>query len=110
VVSDDENSDPSASSSSQFGNGLYYDHLAYDDDSRAVVRPLLDRVQLTPAGLERRSPVAMVMVGGGDVAYHQLAMAERVGITRRYHVESQGMRVRNLIVDDGDAGVMVRQF
>ncbi|KAH8906132.1 glycoside hydrolase family 47 protein [Coniochaeta sp. PMI_546] len=69
-----------------------------------IVRPLLEEPQRTPKGVLRRNPIAMVMVGGGDLAYHQLAMADQVGITRRYYVESQGVRVRNLIVDDGDAG------
>ncbi|KAB5578348.1 glycoside hydrolase family 47 protein [Coniochaeta sp. 2T2.1] len=69
-----------------------------------IVRPLLEEAQRTPKGVLRRNPIAMVMVGGGDLAYHQLAMADQVGVTRRYFVESQGVRVRNLIVDDGDAG------
>jgi hypothetical protein len=69
-----------------------------------IVRPLLEEPQRTPRGVLRRNPIAMVMVGGGDLAYHQLAAADQVGISRRYFVESQGVRVRNLIVDDGDAG------
>jgi hypothetical protein len=83
----------------EHGYGFNYEHGA--------IRPMLERPQLTPAGLERRNPVAMILVGGGDVGYHQLAMAKQVGITRRYHIESQGMRIRNLIVDDGDAGMRV---
>ncbi|KAL2133833.1 hypothetical protein VTI74DRAFT_1599 [Chaetomium olivicolor] len=70
-----------------------------------LVRPLLDEVQRTPGGIQRRHPIAMVMVGGGEVAYQQLKMAARVGVMRRYFVESQGVRVRNIIVDEGDAGV-----
>jgi hypothetical protein len=70
-----------------------------------VVRPLLAEPQRTPKGVLRRNPIAMVMVGGGDVAYQQLSVAERVGITRRYYIECNGVRVKNIIVDDGDAGV-----
>jgi len=69
-----------------------------------ATRPLLDEVQRTPSGIERRHLIPMVMVGGGDVAYHQLAMAERVGIARKYYIESQGVRVANIIVDDGEVG------
>jgi hypothetical protein len=72
-----------------------------------IVRPLLEEPQRTPSGVLRRNPIAMVMVGGGDLAYQQLAMADKVGITRRYYVESGGVRVKNLIVDDGDAGVNI---
>lgn len=72
--------------------------------SAASTRPLLDEVQRTPSGIERRHPIPMVMVGGGDVAYHQLAMAERVGIARKYYIESQGVRVGNIIVDEGESG------
>ncbi|KAK1755238.1 ER degradation-enhancing alpha-mannosidase-like protein 1 [Echria macrotheca] len=70
-----------------------------------LVRPLLDETQYTPHGMARRHPIPLVMVGGGDEAYHQLAAAERVGLARRYFIESQGVRVRNIIVDEGDAGV-----
>ncbi|KAK3329508.1 glycosyl hydrolase family 47-domain-containing protein [Apodospora peruviana] len=66
-----------------------------------LVRPLLDEVQLTPAGIQRRHPIAMIMVGGGDMTYHRLAMAERVGLMRRYYIESSGTRVKNIIVDEG---------
>ncbi|KAL1862609.1 hypothetical protein VTK73DRAFT_6698 [Phialemonium thermophilum] len=65
-------------------------------------RPLLDQVQRTPRGIERRYPIPMVMVGGGPVTYYQLAMAERIGLSRRYYVESHGARVRNLIIDNGE--------
>jgi hypothetical protein len=72
---------------------------------QGLVRPLLDEVQRTPGGIQRRNPIAMVMVGGGEVAYHQLRMASRVGVMRRYFIESQGVRVRNIIVDEGDGAV-----
>lgn len=84
-----------------------FDYKSYTDAAGGrghMIRPLLEESQRTPKGVLRRNPIAMVMVGGGDLTYHQLAMAEQVGITRRYYVESAGVRVRNLIVDDGDAG------
>lgn len=94
VVSDEEELGPD-----------YTGYVEVAGGKGGIVRPLLAEPQRTPKGVLRRHPIAMVMVGGGDVAYQQLVLAERVGITRRYYVESQGVRVKNLIVDDGDAGV-----
>ncbi|KAK0617859.1 glycoside hydrolase family 47 protein [Bombardia bombarda] len=85
-------------------DGTDYRSYALSAAGPNLVRPLLDEAQLTPGGIQRRHPIAMVMVGGGDLAYQRLAMAERVGLTRRYYIESQGVRVRNIIVDEGDAG------
>ncbi|KAK0631726.1 glycoside hydrolase family 47 protein [Immersiella caudata] len=93
IVSDDEE------------DGADYRAYALSAAGNGIVRPLLDEVQHTPGGIPRRHPIPMVMVGGGETAYHQLAMAERVGLARRYYIESQGSRVRNIIVDEGDAGV-----
>ncbi len=101
VVSDDDDvrvrsSTPKPSSSqSQAG-------MTFHDNSQDFVRPLLDAAQRTPGGLARWQPLAMVMVGGGEAAYRQIAEARQLGLTRRYTVESQGMRVRNVILDDGD--------
>ncbi|AEO70189.1 glycoside hydrolase family 47 protein [Thermothielavioides terrestris NRRL 8126] len=67
-----------------------------------LVRPLLDEVQRTPGGMLRRHLIPMVMVGGGDVAYQRLRYAAGVGLAKRYFIESQGVRVRNIIVDEGD--------
>jgi len=86
-------------------DGADYKSYALSAAAPGLIRPLLEEVQRTPGGLERRHPIPMVMVAGGDVAYHQLAVAERVGLARRYYLESQGTRVRNIIVDEGDAGV-----
>lgn len=93
VVSDEEHLGPEYRAYTEFAGGRGH-----------MVRPLLEEPQRTPKGVLRRNPIPMVMVGGGDVAYQQLAMADQVGITRRYYVESGGVRIRNLIVDDGDAG------
>jgi hypothetical protein len=86
-------------------DGADYRAYALSATANGLVRPLLDEVQHTPGGIPRRHPIPMVMVGGGETAYRQLAMAERVGLARRYYIESQGSRVRNIIVDEGDAGV-----
>ncbi|TPX08425.1 uncharacterized protein E0L32_010155 [Thyridium curvatum] len=88
VVSDDDNEGGQAGREGGGGEQL--------------IRPLLDDVQRTPGGLVRRHPIAMVMVGGGEAAYAEMAGAARLGISRRHYVESQGLRVRNLIIDDGE--------
>ncbi|KAK4170366.1 ER degradation-enhancing alpha-mannosidase-like protein 1 [Cladorrhinum sp. PSN259] len=93
VVSDEED------------DGADYKAYALGQAGIGLVRPLLDEVQRTPGGLERRHPIAMVMVGGGEVAYTQLGMAKQVGIMRRWFLESSGVRVRNVIVDEGDGGI-----
>ena len=86
-------------------DGADYRAYALSAAGIGLVRPLLDEVQHTPGGIPRRHPIPMVMVGGGELAYHQLIMAERVGLARRYYIETQGSRVRNIIVDEGDAGI-----
>ncbi|KAK3906999.1 glycoside hydrolase [Staphylotrichum tortipilum] len=73
-----------------------------EEDGAGLVRPLLEELQRTPGGILRRNPIAMVMVGGGEVAYQQLMVATRVGLVRKYFIESQGVRVGNIVVDDGD--------
>lgn len=69
----------------------------------SLSRPLLAEEQRTPSGILRRRPIPMVMIGGGEAAYERLGReAARVGMTRRYAVESDGRRIRNVIIDDGD--------
>lgn len=69
----------------------------------ALSRPLLAEEQRTPSGILRRRPIPMVMIGGGQEAYDRLAReAVRIGMTRRYAVESDGRRIRNVIIDDGE--------
>ncbi|KJR79837.1 er glucosyll hydrolase [Sporothrix schenckii 1099-18] len=97
VVSDDD--DVRVGSS---GPGGPLSPMTFHDDPQDFVRPLLDETQRTPSGLVRWQPLAMVMVGGGEEAYRQLAGARQFGLTRRYSVESQGVRIRNVIIDDGD--------
>ncbi|KAI0422570.1 glycoside hydrolase family 47 protein [Xylaria grammica] len=63
-----------------------------------LIRPLLDEEQRTPAGVTRHRPIPMLMVGGGDATYELLKTARSVGMRRRYHVESQGLTINNLIV------------
>lgn len=63
-----------------------------------LIRPLLDEQQRTSAGLVRRNPLPMVMVGGGDRTYEALRRAVGVGVKRRYTMEAQGIRITNLII------------
>ncbi|KAI1879907.1 hypothetical protein JX265_001528 [Neoarthrinium moseri] len=80
-----------------------------DDEERAededgggwgfnFIRPLLDEVQKTPSGIVRHHPIAMLMVGGGLETYQTLQQVRSLGLRRRYHVESQGLTVGNLVV------------
>ena len=62
------------------------------------IRPLLDEVQYTPAGLVRFHQIPMVMVGGGQTTYELLAQAKGVRLQKRYHVFSQGVLVHNVVV------------
>ena len=65
-----------------------------DDD----IRPMLDEIQYTPGGLVRYHQIAMVMVGGGQETYELLAKAKGIGLRKKYHVQSQGIVINNLIV------------
>ncbi|KAI0596582.1 glycosyl hydrolase family 47-domain-containing protein [Biscogniauxia sp. FL1348] len=62
------------------------------------IRPLLDEQQKTPAGITRHHPIAMLMTGGGKEAYELLKRTRSLGLRRRYHVESQGLNIHNLVV------------
>ncbi|KAH9993279.1 glycosyl hydrolase family 47-domain-containing protein [Xylariaceae sp. FL0662B] len=62
------------------------------------IRPLLDEPQKTPAGILRHHPIAMLMTGGGDEAYELLKSTRSLGLRRRYHVESQGLNINNLVI------------
>ncbi|CAJ2500333.1 Uu.00g031860.m01.CDS01 [Anthostomella pinea] len=62
------------------------------------IRPLLDEPQRTRAGVTRHHPISMLMVGGGEDAYELLKTAKSLGLRRRYHVESQGLNINNLVV------------
>ena len=93
-----------------------------------LIRPLLDQTQRTPSGLERRHPIAMVMVDGGKGTLEMLRRAARsvgafdgagklvelqrqgqndgvsggersaLGVKRRYWFESMGVPIGNLIM------------
>lgn len=73
-----------------------------DDDMESeeeLVRPFLDKMQFTPAGLPRHNPIPTVMVAGGKKVYEALAnRAIGIGIKRRYHVETRNVRIGNLYV------------
>ncbi|KAI3392125.1 hypothetical protein diail_6137 [Diaporthe ilicicola] len=81
-----------------------------DDEGQEVgggggmTRPLLAEEQRTPSGVLRRHPIPMVMISGGDEAYQRLAAGDivRAGMSRKYFVESDGRRIGNVIIDDGD--------
>lgn len=63
-----------------------------------LIRPLLDEVQRTPSGLIRHHQISMAMVGGGDEVIRLLLEARSIGLRRRYHIESQGLVVGNIVV------------
>ncbi|KAI0976869.1 glycoside hydrolase family 47 protein [Xylaria arbuscula] len=63
-----------------------------------LIRPLLDEEQRTPAGIPRHRPIPMLMVGNGEATYELLKTVKSIGMRRRYHVESQGLTINNLVV------------
>lgn len=67
-------------------------------EADALVQPLLEEVQLTPAGLVRQHPIPLIMVAGGEDTIAQLRRAQGVGLRRRWWVESQGVRIGNLVL------------
>lgn len=73
--------------------------VSYPEHDEAVpwIRPLLDRVQYTPGGIARPNPIPMVMVDGDDETLSMLGTAKGIGLRRRYHFSSQGLRISNLI-------------
>lgn len=74
-------------------------------DGASLARPLLAEEQRTPSGVLRRHPIPMVMIGGGGVAYERWAEGGGVvgvGMSRRYSVESDGKKVGNIVIDDGE--------
>lgn len=75
-----------------------------EDEGGMLSRPLLADEQRTPSGILRRAGIPMVMVGGGEAMYNDLTMREdgRMGMTRKWSVESEGRRIGNVIIDDGE--------
>lgn len=63
-----------------------------------LIRPMLDKAQVTPSGLLRHHQISMVMVGGGDATIESMKKARSIGLRRRYHIESQGLMVGNILV------------
>ncbi|CZT52361.1 probable glycosyl hydrolase [Rhynchosporium secalis] len=63
-----------------------------------LIRPMLEKSQVTPSGLVRHHQISMVMVGGGKETEEKLRRARSVGLRRRYHIESQGIVIGNIIV------------
>lgn len=96
IVISDEDDDEEGSSSSP---GDKEEHKARNGRiGYRLIRPLLDKEQKTPSGLRRHNMISMVMVGGGDEAEDLLRRTRSLGLRRRYHVESQGLVVGNVIV------------
>ena len=70
-----------------------------DEDSEIqFIRPLLEKMQVTPGGLTRTHPIPLVMVDGGDEGYDLLRHAKSIGMKRRWHIFSQGLRISNVII------------
>jgi hypothetical protein len=67
-------------------------------DTEGFVQPLLDETQYSPSGLLRPNLIPLVMISGGDEAVDLMRRARGVGVRRRYHFLSQGVRIGNLIV------------
>lgn len=63
-----------------------------------VIRPLMDETQYTPSGILRRHPIPMVMIEGDDNTIGMLQLAKGIGMRRRYHFSSQGLRIGNLFL------------
>lgn len=64
-----------------------------------LIRPLLDKTQVTPSGLIRHNQIAMIMIDGGLEVENLLRRTKSVGLRRRYHIESQGQIVENIVLD-----------
>ncbi len=99
---------------------IILDEAIPEGESSGLIRPLLDAKQRTPAGLERRHPLAMVMVDGFAETERVLrSMASGIGrweqskakvvveekegkgglaVKRRYWFESMGVVIGNLIM------------
>lgn len=69
-----------------------------EDNGNDLFQPLLDKAQVTPSGLLRHHQISMVMIGGGEEVWELLYRTRSIGLRRRYHIESQGVVVGNIIV------------
>jgi hypothetical protein len=69
-----------------------------DDDRGNMPRPLLDTEQVTPKGMKRLHGIPMVLMGASRGDYELFRHATRVGMRRKYRVESQGLVVENAVV------------
>jgi hypothetical protein len=90
VVSDSSDDRLDEGGNSEFPNSWEMEY--------GLIRPLLDTEQRTPSGLLRPHPISMVMVGGGEATINMFKKARSVGLRRRYHIESQGLVIGNIIV------------
>lgn len=75
-----------------------------DDDDYGIdhrgnmPRPLLDTEQVTPKGIKRLHGIPMVLMGASRGDYELFRQATKVGMRRKYRVESQGLIVENAAV------------
>ena len=73
-----------------------------DDDDEyketQFIRPLLEKMQVTPGGLTRAHPIPLIMVDGGDEGYELLRRAKSLGVKRRWHIFSQDLRISNVLI------------
>ncbi|PON30716.1 hypothetical protein TGAM01_v200136 [Trichoderma gamsii] len=69
-----------------------------DDDRGNMPRPLLDTEQVTPKGMKRLHGIPMVLMGASRGDYELFRQATKVGMRRKYRVESQGLIVENAVV------------
>ncbi|KAI1002633.1 hypothetical protein K3495_g5569 [Podosphaera aphanis] len=97
IISDENDEDYVESDSKRRGWNKSRRDNAWNKKNK-LIRPLLDKVQMTPSGLIRHNQISMVMVGGGIETENLLRRTRSLGARRRYHVESQGCIVQNIVV------------
>ena len=74
----------------------YPENYAGEHAEMRAIRPLLERVQTTPSGIQRPVPIPMVLVDGGDEVWKILSAAAGIAVKSRQQVFSQGLRIANV--------------
>lgn len=69
---------------------------SYAEEDGEMIRPLLDELQYSSGNMLRRNQVPMLLVDGGPETYEMLSSSKSLGLRRRYHFSSQGLRISNL--------------
>ncbi|KAH8813096.1 glycoside hydrolase family 47 protein [Xylogone sp. PMI_703] len=93
VVSDEDDEEADVHT-----DGTEHENEGIGGAESKLIRPLLDKPQVTPSGLLRHHQISMVMVAGGQEVIDAMKRTRSMGLRRRYHVESQGLTVGNIIV------------